>query len=150
MKEYIIPRYRVALIKDGSIASTVSTYSTINSPENAIDILRNLIGDSPVEVFCVLCLDTRNKIIAACRVSEGSLSMTVVHPREVFQRAILSNAASIIIAHNHPSGDSKPSNEDIKITKQLVQAGEIMKIKVFDHIIIGESADYSFSQCGLL
>lgn len=114
----------------------------INSPDCAGEILRDFIGESDREHFVVLFLDTKNKINAIQTVSIGSLNATVVHPREVFKVAIMKNAASIIVGHNHPSGDPTPSNEDINITNRLVEAGNLLGIKVLDHIIVG---DYNLS-----
>jgi DNA repair protein RadC len=85
-----------------------------------------------------LCLNTKNKVAGAHIISQGSLSASIVHPREVFKAALLNNSASIILAHNHPSGDPEPSREDVETTKRLVEAGEILGIRVLDHVIIGE------------
>ena len=95
--------------------------------------------DMGQEAFVVMTLTTKNDVIQKHLVSLGTLNSSLVHPRETFRPAILDSAASIIVAHNHPSGDPTPSAEDIKITKQLVSAGEILGIKVLDHIIIGSS-----------
>lgn len=94
------------------------------------------------EIFAILTLDTKNKITGVFKVSTGSLSASIVHPREVFKRALLQNASAIILLHNHPSGDPKPSTEDIDITKRLIEAGEILGIKILDHIIIGDETRY--------
>lgn len=94
------------------------------------------IKDANKEIFVVFCLNTKNKIISREIVTIGILDASLVHPREVFRKAILTNSKSIILAHNHPSGDPEPSNEDIKITKTLVEAGNILDIKVLDHVII--------------
>jgi len=92
------------------------------------------------EVFSVLTLDTKNREIDRHTITIGTLNSSLVHPREVFRVAITDNAAAIILSHNHPSGDATPSSEDIKVTKQLVGAGEVMGIKVLDHVIIGRKA----------
>lgn len=89
-------------------------------------------------------------IVVNEEISVGSLSASVVHPREVFKAAAMHSAASIIVAHNHPSGDPNPSREDIAVTKRLVKAGEIMDIAVLDHIIIGGDSFYSFKRAGML
>lgn len=94
------------------------------------------IKDANKEIFVVFCLNTKNKIISREIVTIGILDASLVHPREVFRKAILTNSKSIILAHNHPSGDPEPSNEDIKITKTLVEAGNLLDIKVLDHVII--------------
>ena len=90
------------------------------------------------EHFVVLLLDIKNKVIGINTVSIGNLDSSIAHPREVFKPAILSNAGSILLAHNHPSGDPTPSREDIEITHRLVNAGNILGINVLDHIIIGD------------
>lgn len=102
------------------------------------------------EMFICLHLDGKNKIICVDQVSVGSLNQSIVHPRHVFQTALLSNAAAIICVHQHPSGDPNPSAEDIAITRRLKEAGEIMGIKILDHIIIGDGEYLSFVERGLL
>ena len=91
------------------------------------------------EYFITLHLDAKNRICCIDEVSIGSLSQAVVHPREVFKTALLSSAAAIILLHNHPSGDPTPSREDIELTKRLKEAGEVIGIRVLDHIIIGDN-----------
>jgi DNA repair protein RadC len=86
-----------------------------------------------------LTLDTRNRIIGLHEISRGNLNTSVIHPREIFQRAILNNANSIILFHNHPSGDCEPSADDIQTTKLLAKAGKLMGIPVLDHLVIGDS-----------
>ena len=110
---------------------------TIDNPDTIASYLFDYFRDSYKEEFLVLLLDTKNRIIKTKRVSIGSLNQTLVHPREVFRFAIMENSNSIIISHNHPSGDPSPSKEDIDITKRLVEAGNFIGIKVLDHIIIG-------------
>lgn len=102
------------------------------------------------EVFRLLMLDGKNRIFADYIVSEGCLTSSIVHPREVYIQAIKNSAASVIFLHNHPSGDPSPSPEDIEITKRLVEGGDILGIKVLDHIIIGEGEYLSFADKGLL
>ena len=102
------------------------------------------------EVFRVLMLDSKNRIFAESIVSQGSLTSSIVHPREVFAPAIKNSAASLIFLHNHPSGDPTPSPEDVEITRRLVKAGEIIGIKVLDHIIIGDEGYMSFADNRLI
>jgi DNA repair protein RadC len=102
------------------------------------------------EVFKVLLLDARNRLIREETISQGSLTASIVHPREVFKVAIQESAAALILLHNHPTGDPTPSQEDRSITRQLVKAGEIMNIKVLDHIIVGDGVHMSFADQGLL
>ena len=117
----------------------------IRSPQDAIDLIRDLIGDEDREVFLVLVLNTKNMINAVHRCHVGSLNVSVVHPREVFKSCILNNGASLIVAHGHPSGDPIASSEDIAITKRLKQAGDILGIQLLDHIIVGGNSNKSMS-----
>jgi len=111
--------------------------------------LRELL-DVAQERFILLCLDIKNKLVNYSMISQGSLTSSIVHPREVLKPAILSNAASVIFVHNHPSGDPEPSVDDIEITKRLTKAFEICGISVLDHIIIGQNEYYSFRNKVLL
>jgi DNA repair protein RadC len=99
-------------------------------------VVRGQLKGKKKEYFLVLCLDTRNRLINCKPVSIGSLDTSIVHPREVFKEAVSSCAASVIFAHNHPSGDPEPSKEDVELTKRLAKAGEIIGIDVLDHIIV--------------
>jgi DNA repair protein RadC len=111
----------------------------LREPENIVRLLReqNLLKD--VETLQVLLLNARYKLIRIEEISDGTLDTILVHPREVFRRAIAANAHAIVLAHNHPSGDPTPSAADIKVTKDLIRAGQILKIEVIDHIIIGRA-----------
>jgi DNA repair protein RadC len=100
------------------------------------------------EKFIVLLLDAKHRVIGVNTVSIGSLTASIVHPREVFKPVIAGNAAAIILAHNHPSGDSAPSPEDVELTKRLREAGELLGIRVLDHVILGEGSHYSFVDAG--
>lgn len=123
----------------------------ISSPKDCANIFKKFIGDYDREALVVLTLDTKNKINSITVASLGSVNSSIVHPREIFKTAILSNAASIIISHNHPSGDPTPSKEDISITTRLKECGKILGIEVLDHVIIGEYDKYlSFKEKGLL
>lgn len=102
------------------------------------------------EEFIIIGLDGKNKTMFYHSVSVGCLTSSIVHPREVFKMAIVSNAAALILTHNHPSGDPTPSSEDIEITKRLVEGGNILGIKILDHVIIGENTYLSFADKGLL
>lgn len=125
----------------------------ISSPSKARDILEEVfeLSELAEEVFIIMCLDTKNKVTGLFKVSQGSLNSSIVHPREVFKRALMQNANSIILAHNHPSGDTTPSSEDILITKRLDEAGNLLGVVVLDHIIVGANGNYkSFKEDGLL
>jgi DNA repair protein RadC len=106
--------------------------------------------DLKKEMFRCILLNTKNKIIREEVVSIGSLSASIVHPRDTFKAAIRESAAAVIFIHNHPSGDIKPSQEDILLTRRLVQAGEVLGIQVLDHIIIGDGDHFSFRDNGMM
>ena len=122
----------------------------ITSPQDVADIFIPLIKDEVKEQFIVVCLNSANKIIKHEIISIGNLNSSVVHPREIFKVAIENNSASIILMHNHPSGNPEPSNEDISITKKIVESGKIMDIPVFDHIIIAGNSFTSFVEKRLI
>lgn len=123
---------------------------TVKSPEDVVKTARNLLKGKKKEHFLVLCLDTRNHLIKTSTVSIGSLDCSIVHPREVFKDAISSSAASVIFIHNHPSGDPSPSEDDIKMTKRLIEAGEIIGIEVLDHIVVCDSEHLSMKAKNLV
>lgn len=114
----------------------------IYSPKDASYIATQMIGDDDREVFLVMVLNTKNQVVAVHRAHVGSLNSSIVTPREVFKAAILNNAASIIVSHQHPSGDPTPSNEDIEVTKRLMDAGRILGIDVLDHLIVTPTGKY--------
>ena len=124
-------------------SSSDSLKLTVKSPEDVIATARAQLKGKKKEHFLVLCLDTRNHLIKTNTVSIGSLDCSIVHPREVFKEAISSCAASVIFIHNHPSGDATPSEDDVKMTKRLIEAGEIIGIEVLDHIIVCDSEHLS-------
>ncbi|MBJ6799752.1 JAB domain-containing protein [Geomonas propionica] len=119
------------------------------SPRQVYELFRDLT-EEPREQFLALYLDAKNRIICFDRVSIGSLNQTIVHPREVFQTAMLSSAAALLLIHNHPSGDPEPSPEDIGITKRLKECGDLLGINILDHVVIGEDGYVSFVEHGLL
>lgn len=121
---------------------------SITSPMAAVKILQDYIGDSDREHFVIIMLDVKNKINAIHTVSTGSLVSSIVHPREVFKAAIIQNSSSIILGHNHPSGVVDPSNEDLDTTQRLVNASEILGIKILDHIIVSDNNYLSFKEKG--
>jgi DNA repair protein RadC len=116
----------------------------IISPQDVAEIFIPILRDDNKEKFIVVCLNSANKIIKHEIISVGNLNSSVVHPREVFKVAIDNSSASIILIHNHPSGNPEPSNEDIRITKKIVETGKIMDIPVFDHLIIAGETYTSF------
>ena len=144
---YRLPRYRVALVREGSC---LSEQKTIRSPEDVFAIIGQEYENSVVETAMMLALDTKNKVIGVFNISTGSLNASIIHPRDVFQRAILSNAASVILVHNHPSGDPTPSPEDIDLTRKLVEAGRVMDIAALDHVVVGEGRFVSIKERGVM
>lgn len=118
----------------------------IGSPRDGAQFLMEKLRNMNHEVFVAVYLDTKNRIMAAKQISEGSLTCAVVHPREVYAEAIIRHAAAIIVAHNHPSGDPRPSDEDRELTRALVRTGEIMGIQFLDHVVIGDGRYYSFKE----
>jgi len=126
-----------------------SRVPTIKTPEDVFKYLADM-KKLTKEQFRGLYLNTRNRLIQDEVISIGSLNLSVVHPREVFRPAVEYGAAAIILAHNHPSGEPEPSEEDINITKQIAQAGKLMEIEILDHIIIGEENFVSLKERGLI
>ena len=113
----------------------------ITSPMDAVEIGREFmrIHEESEEHMYMICMNVKNKVIGIFEISHGTVNASLVTPREVFQKALLANAVSIILMHNHPSGDATPSREDINVTKRLHEAGALIGIDVLDHIIIGDS-----------
>lgn len=138
-----INRYTVKLVKEGSI--NYSLEESVISPGIACDVIEKVfeLSSSPVEKFGLITLTTKNKIAGLHIIAVGGLNQTVVEAREVFQQALLNNAASIVLFHNHQSGEVQPSKDDIELTKSLNEAGQLIGVKVLDHIIIGESGRYA-------
>ncbi len=122
----------------------------IRNPEAVVKAVRASIKDKAKEHFKLILLNNRNRIICTSTISIGTLNTSLVHPREVFKDAMLHSAASVVLAHNHPSGDPEPSDDDLKITKKLVESGKILGIEVIDHIIIGKNGFYSFREKALI
>jgi DNA repair protein RadC len=135
---------RLEIVKDST--------TTLSSPHTAYDFVRLILENEPQEVFLAILLDSKHKPTAVVEVSRGTLTASLVHPREVFGPVLrIGTAQAIIIAHNHPSGDPMPSEEDKQITMQLREAGNLLDVPVLDHIIIGKRASsFSFMDAGLL
>ena len=131
-------------------ARRLETLERFTSPAQVFDFFHHELRDNRKELFLILLLDGKNRITRKVQVSEGSLNQSIVHPREVFAPAVRESAAAVIFIHNHPSGDPAPSREDREITRRLKEAGEILGIKVLDHIIIGDGSYFSFVESGLL
>lgn len=109
---------------------------SISCPEDAQKLACSYIADEDREVLLVMMLNTKNQVIGLHRAHVGSLNASVVHPREVMKSAIINNAASIIVSHQHPSGDPTPSREDIEVTRRLAEAGKILGVELLDHVIV--------------
>ena len=119
---------------------------TLHTPHAVAAALTALLHDESTEVFAILCLSTKHHVLGYHEVSRGTLDSTLVHPREVFKAALLPNAAAIILAHNHPSGDPTPSPDDTALTTRLRAAGTILGVEVLDHVVIGDGRYVSFRE----
>ncbi len=122
----------------------------ISSPDDAAVMMMEEMRYYQKEYFKIMLLDTKNNVKKVSEISVGSLNSSIVHPREVFYEAIVNLASSIILVHNHPSGDCEPSHEDIVLTNRLDESGKILGIRVLDHIIIGDGVYFSFKEEGLI
>jgi DNA repair protein RadC len=123
--------------------------TVVKTPEDVSGVVGGRLRGKKKEYFLALLLDTRNQLIKVAEISVGSLDSSIVHPREVFKEAISASAAAVIFAHNHPSGDAQASPDDIKLTKRLAEAGELVGIEVLDHVIIGDKKFLSLKREGL-
>lgn len=122
----------------------------LSNPEAVARLVRSRAADHRKECFYVYAVDARNRLIARDDVSVGSLNSTMAHPREVFEKAIRAHAAGIIVVHNHPSGDERPSDDDLRLTRRLAEAGRVVGIPLQDHVIITRKGHYSFRGHALL
>jgi len=122
----------------------------LNTPRQLASYLLPQYGSRPVEQFGIVLLDTKHRLLHIKLVSTGSLDSTVAHPREVFREAIAGRAAAIVLFHNHPSGDPRPSADDVALTVQLADAGQVVGIDVLDHLILADQRYYSFTEAGQL
>lgn len=139
--------YETLTIKE-EIGQYFESATRFTSPLQIFDIFKFLANESK-EHFITIHLDGKNRILCIDLVSTGSLNQSIVHPREIFKGALLSSAAALVLIHNHPSGDPSPSREDREITRRLKEAGELLGIRVLDHIIVGDTY-MSFVETGLL
>lgn len=143
-----LKRINVVSIKMVRESSVLYNIRRISEPKDIVDLGKKFLDELDREELIVACLNAKNEVNSVNVVSIGSLNNSIVHPREVFKTAILSNAASIVMIHNHPSGDVTPSKEDKEITLRIKESGIILGIKLLDHIIIGNDAYYSFKEYG--
>ena len=130
--------------------SEVICKNKISKSQDAFEIFHSLMGDLPYEEFWILMLSKANKVIKKVRISEGGVSGTVVDPKKIYKIALDHHASSLILGHNHPSGNIQPSEADQKITKKIKECGILLDIAVLDHIIIGDDRFYSFADEGTL
>ncbi len=137
-------------VKKTDAGQPVIVGRAMNTPRESASALMTALQDEPGEVFAILCLSTKHRVLAYHEVSRGTLDATLVHPREVFKVALLANAAAIILSHNHPSGDPNPSVDDVQLTRRLVDAGALLGVDVLDHIIVGDGRYFSFKEGGCL
>ena len=126
--------YEVVRIKQE--VREIEGVETVRSPQDVAKLAFDFIGEDDREVFLVMCLNTKNNVIAVHKAHIGSINASIVHPREIMKTAILNNAASLILSHNHPSANPNPSPQDIEVTERLVEAGNIMGIEILDHLIV--------------
>lgn len=137
-----ITTFTIKAIKEKSARYDIAKY--VKTPMDAFNLFNEVfeVDNEVEEVMLLATLNIKNMVTGVFGVSRGSLNSSIVHPREIFKRALVNNAASIIVCHNHPSGDVTPSQEDIAVTKRLVEAGKIIGIDVIDHVIIGSCGGY--------
>lgn len=131
---------RVVQVKEGSI---LYDKRQITHPQDAIDLANVFLEGSDREIVILCCLNSKNQPTHLSRISMGSLNASMIHPREVFKVAILSNAAAIILFHNHPSGCSEPSKEDIAVTQRLHKSGQLLGIELLDHLVLGDEGTFT-------
>jgi DNA repair protein RadC len=149
-KPYVAHGFTVSLVRDSS-SEPFTERPRLNDPEAAWTFARTLFpSDDQRERFVAIFLTVRQNVIGYSTISIGCLTASLVHPRELFRPAILAGAASIVVAHNHPSGDAEPSPEDAALTRRLVSAGSLLGIEVLDHIVVGEGRFVSLKQRGVL
>lgn len=130
--------------------SAAKEKDTITCSRDAFEILYPRMSDFRYEEFWIMLLNRSNKVIGTERISEGGLTGTIADPRRIFNVAIRFDATSVLLCHNHPSGSTQPSNQDIELTKKLREAGKLLDISVFDHLIIGDGRYYSFADEGMI
>lgn len=132
------------VVNNGELKNTYDM--NIKNPNDVYELIKDYIGNEDREHFIILGLNAKSQVNIISTISIGTLTSSLVHPREVFKIAILSNCYKIILAHNHPSGNLTPSTEDLKVTERLKKVGEIIGIEILDHIIVSESKYYSFKE----
>ena len=142
--KYIYP-YRVSVVREHT-----NRYPKLDSSRSVREIAQQFLGDAATERMLVFFVDAKNRLVGFNEASVGSLNTSIVHPRDTFRAAVIQGASAVILAHNHPSGDPAPSREDREITKRMVQAGNILGIRVLDHVVIGDNGYYSFADASMM
>ena len=143
-------RISVVTIKMEKEKNILVDNKKVSSPKDVYKLMKDYLKGADREYLVLLSLDMKNNINSINTVSIGSLNSSIVHPREIFKTAILSNAASIILIHNHPSGDTTPSKEDINITYRIKESGKILGIELLDHVILGDNSYSSLKEKSIL
>ena len=143
-----VPLYTTRLVRERTF--TFPTRDQVRSPADAAAVLAEYFSDRDREEFVVAFLDTASTLTGLHVASVGGLAASIVEPRQVFKAAVLANAAAVLLAHNHPSGNPEPSREDVAVTRQLVEAGKVMGIPVHDHLILTDHGHTSLAERGLL
>lgn len=147
MRRYI-SNYKIQLVKESNY---IADRKIIRSPNDCFELMKVICGTCVTEQFNIIMLSTKNHVLGISTISTGTLNTSIVHPREIFQVALLQGmVASIILVHNHPSGDANPSQEDLALTKKLVEAGKVLDIPVIDHIIVGDNTYASLKEKGVI
>lgn len=135
--------YKCSLVRED-----MADYGKVQSADDVVEMMHLLTNDTSDEYVYMFALDAKGKIIGVHEISHGCLSGSVVHPREVYKRALLNNAAAIIMCHNHPSGDPTPSSDDIDTTNRLIEAGKVLGIDLLDHVIVAYDKHCSLRERG--
>ena len=140
--------WKLQLVKE----SDTRYNESVTGSQAVVELLRNIgLDREPEEVVMLLCFNNRNKIVGVHEISRGTVNASICVPRDVYKRALLNNANGIIVCHNHPSGETDPSREDMDTAKALKEAGKLLKISLLDFIVLGESGEYrSFENAGIL
>ncbi|MDA3936035.1 MAG: DNA repair protein RadC [Actinomycetota bacterium] len=131
-------------------ANAAREATTVSTPEDVVALMKPSLVGRGREIFICICLDTKNRVRKIVELSVGSLNASIVHPRELFKEAVMVSAASVVVCHQHPSGDPTPSGADIQLTRRLVKAGDVLGISVLDHVVIGGDEHASLRDLGLM
>lgn len=141
---------RTVLVKENT--KNYSLHDSMNSPEKIADLMTDIyeLDKQAVEFVYLLALNSKSKVLGVYQVSKGTVNASLIAPREVYMVALMIGAVNIVVVHNHPSGDTTPSNEDLNSTKRIKEAGELIGVKLLDHLIIGNARYHSMKEAGTL